>query len=57
MTCHGFNFALERTEVVILTKKGIATLHLVSIGELIMGSKLMVKYIGSILDLKISLLD
>ena len=57
MTAHGFNLALEKTEVVILTRRRIPTLRPISIGELTIESKPAVKYLGLMLDSKMSFFE
>lgn len=57
MATHGLSLALSKTEVVILTKKRIPTIIPVRVGEVTVESKSAAKYLGVIVDTKMTFLE
>lgn len=54
MTENGFSLALEKTEVVILTRKKVSPVHPNQVGEIMVLLKLAAKYHSIIIHTKIS---
>lgn len=57
MAAHGLTLALSKTEVVVLTKKRIPTILPVRVGEEIVVSKPAAKYLGVMIDSKLSFFE
>lgn len=54
MTSHGLSLALQKTEVVLLTKKHIPTEFSIRVGEELLTTKPAVKYLGLMVDCRAS---